>query len=142
MNSETLSLKSWVSDPWRGRKLGDRKMKPPAYNAEEVQQISQEQGERNVAMAVCVQLAGRAIIRVVSRCEQAQDNCDLGKRIIHFLIFKLNQSSNFIDDHFYTHGPERNCLKVLLKEKQNNDLSLNCNSPLNTHYSLKSHIFY
>lgn len=52
-------------------------MKPPAYNAEEVQQISQEQGERNVAMAVCVQLAGRAIIRVVSRCEQAQDNCDL-----------------------------------------------------------------
>lgn len=54
-------------------------MKPPAYNAEEVQQISQEQGERNVAMAVCVQLAGRAIIRVVSRCEQAQDNCDLGK---------------------------------------------------------------
>lgn len=55
-------------------------MKPPAYNnAEEVQQISQEQGERNVAMAVCVQLAGRAIIRVVSRCEEAQDNCNLGE---------------------------------------------------------------
>lgn len=28
-------------------------------------------------MAVCVQLAGRAIIRVVSRCEEAQDNCNL-----------------------------------------------------------------
>lgn len=54
-------------------------MRPPAYNAEEVQQISQEQGERNVAMAVCVQLAGRAIIRVVSRCEEAQDNCNLGR---------------------------------------------------------------
>lgn len=44
-----------------------------------MEQISQEQGERNVAMAVCVQLAGRAIIRVVSRCEQAQDNCNLGR---------------------------------------------------------------
>ena len=56
------------------------RMKPPAYQAEETvqQQISQEQGERNVAMAVCVQLAGRAIIRVVSRCEEAQDNCNLG----------------------------------------------------------------
>lgn len=53
-------------------------MRPPAYNTEEVQQIPQEQGERNVAMAVCVQLAGRAIIRVVSRCEEAQDNCNLG----------------------------------------------------------------
>lgn len=52
-------------------------MRPPYEN--EVQQISQEQGERNVAMAVCVQLAGRAIIRVVSRCEEAQDNCNLGK---------------------------------------------------------------
>ncbi|KAI4497136.1 hypothetical protein M0802_007882 [Mischocyttarus mexicanus] len=52
-------------------------MRPPAYNAEEVQNIPQEQGERNVAMAVCVQLAGRAIIRVVSRCEEAQDNCNL-----------------------------------------------------------------
>ncbi|XP_015512279.1 leucine-rich repeat-containing protein 20 isoform X1 [Neodiprion pinetum] len=52
-------------------------MKPPSYNTEEVQRISQEQGERNVAMAVCVQLAGRAIIRVVSRCEAAQDNCNL-----------------------------------------------------------------
>lgn len=51
-------------------------MRPPAYNAEQVQQ---EQGERNVAMAVCVQLAGRAIIRVVSRCEEAQDNCNLGR---------------------------------------------------------------
>nr|KAF7390361.1 hypothetical protein H0235_017523 [Vespula pensylvanica] len=56
-------------------------MRPPAYNAEEVQQIPQEQGERNVAMAVCVQLAGRAIIRVVSRCEEAQDNCNLGTLI-------------------------------------------------------------
>lgn len=52
-------------------------MRPP-YEGE-VQPISQEQGERNVAMAVCVQLAGRAIIRVVSRCEEAQDNCNLGK---------------------------------------------------------------
>lgn len=53
-------------------------MKPPACQVEEtVQQISEEQGERNVAMAVCIQLAGRAIIRVVSRCEEAQDNCNL-----------------------------------------------------------------
>lgn len=54
-------------------------MRPPSYDGEQVQQVSQEQGERNVAMAVCVQLAGRAIIRVVSRCEEAQDNCNLGR---------------------------------------------------------------
>lgn len=54
-------------------------MRPPAYNGDDMEQISQEQGERNVAMAVCVQLAGRAIIRVVSRCEEAQDNCNLGR---------------------------------------------------------------
>lgn len=57
-------------------------MKPPSYNDSDEQiateQVSQEQGERNVAMAVCVQLAGRAIIRVVTRCEEAQDNCNLG----------------------------------------------------------------
>ncbi|XP_063974210.1 leucine-rich repeat-containing protein 40 isoform X1 [Diachasmimorpha longicaudata] len=52
-------------------------MKPPTDNNEGVQQISQEEGERNVATAICVQLAGRAIIRVVSRCEEAQDNCNL-----------------------------------------------------------------
>lgn len=54
-------------------------MRPPTYNSGEVQEISQEQGERNVAMAVCVQLAGRAIIRVIARCEEAQDNCNLGE---------------------------------------------------------------
>ncbi|KAL7287859.1 hypothetical protein TKK_0017926 [Trichogramma kaykai] len=53
-------------------------MKPPAAEEQQqLQQVTQEQGERNVAMAVCVQLAGRAIIRVVSRCEEAQDNCNL-----------------------------------------------------------------
>lgn len=61
-------------------------MKPPSSydtGVEEVQQqVSQEQGERNVAMAVCVQLAGRAIIRVVSRCEEAQDNCNLGECVV------------------------------------------------------------
>lgn len=51
-------------------------MKPPSYSSE-LEELPQEQGERNVAMAVCVQLAGRAIIRVVSRCEEAQDNCNL-----------------------------------------------------------------
>lgn len=54
-------------------------MRPPTYNDNTVrtEEVSPEQGERNVAMAVCVQLAGRAIIRVVSRCEEAQDNCNL-----------------------------------------------------------------
>ncbi|XP_008556864.1 leucine-rich repeat protein soc-2 isoform X1 [Microplitis demolitor] len=53
-------------------------MKPPYENTEGViAQLSQEEGERNVATAICVQLAGRAIIRVVSRCEEAQDNCNL-----------------------------------------------------------------
>lgn len=75
---ETLSWKKSFSSVTERKKK--KKMKPPSYNAEEVQQISQEQGERNVAMAVCVQLAGRAIIRVVSRCEEAQERGDLGKK--------------------------------------------------------------
>ena len=68
-------------------------MKPPSYNPEEIvaEQMSQEQGERNVAMAVCVQLAGRAIIRVVSRCEEAQDNCNLGE-----WVWK-NKQNNFFN---------------------------------------------
>lgn len=61
-------------------------MRPPAYNGDDMEQISQEQGERNVAMAVCVQLAGRAIIRVVSRCEEAQDNCNLGRSNLSFYV--------------------------------------------------------
>lgn len=71
-------------------------MKPPAYNNEgEVQQISQEQGERNVANAICVQLAGRAIIRVVSRCEEAQDNCNLGKIIGTFFPAIIQRALHF-----------------------------------------------
>ena len=65
-------------------------MKPPSYNNNNeggVQQISQEQGERNVANAICVQLAGRAIIRVVSRCEEAQDNRNLGKNLYRLFFF-------------------------------------------------------
>lgn len=69
-------------------------MKPPHENAEGViAQLSQEEGERNVATAICVQLAGRAIIRVVSRCEEAQDNCNLGTvftRLIAITFFLIN----------------------------------------------------
>lgn len=95
---ETLSLRveSLIRDEEENLYIRGHKMKPPAYNAEEVQQISQEQGERNVAMAVCVQLAGRAIIRVVSRCEQAQDNCDLGKRERENNPFSNHQKLNSI----------------------------------------------
>lgn len=52
-------------------------MRPPAYNEEEVSQ--QQQGQRNVAMAVCMRVAARGITRVISRCEEAQDNCNLGE---------------------------------------------------------------
>lgn len=66
-------------------------MKPPYENTEGViAQLSQEEGERNVATAICVQLAGRAIIRVVSRCEEAQDNCNLGNSNLFFFYCNLN----------------------------------------------------
>ncbi|EGI62967.1 hypothetical protein G5I_08650 [Acromyrmex echinatior] len=73
-------------------------MRPP-YNEGEVQQISQEQGERNVAMAVCVQLAGRAIIRVVSRCEEAQDNCNLGLNSKDLVLTVCNTKIHDINDY-------------------------------------------
>lgn len=44
---------------------------------------AEEEGTRApAAMMICARLAGRAIIRVVGRCEDAQENSQLGKFIL------------------------------------------------------------
>lgn len=40
---------------------------------------AEEVDPRAPAMMICARLAGRAIIRVVGRCEDAQENSQLGK---------------------------------------------------------------
>lgn len=47
---------------------------------------AEEIDPRAPAMMICARLAGRAIIRVVGRCEDAQENSQLGK------LYLLNSS--------------------------------------------------
>lgn len=55
------------------------KMRPPS---QDVAHEDVENADPNMpAMMLCTRLAGRAIIRVVSRCNEAQENNNLGKRI-------------------------------------------------------------
>lgn len=56
-------------------------MRPPAdYDGAETRMPAEaeERDPRAPAMMICARLAGRAIIRVVSRCEDAQENSQLG----------------------------------------------------------------
>lgn len=56
-------------------------MRPPTeYGAEPMTAEAEEHRDpRAPAMMICARLAGRAIIRVVGRCEEAQENSQLGK---------------------------------------------------------------
>lgn len=49
-------------------------MRPPAHYEED----GNNEMSRNGAMMICTRLAGRAIIRVVGRCNEAQENNNLG----------------------------------------------------------------
>ncbi|CAH1402078.1 unnamed protein product [Nezara viridula] len=53
------------------------KMRPPSsqFGADITNTVMND----NVAKMICTRLAGRAVIRVVSRCDEAKDNNNLGK---------------------------------------------------------------
>lgn len=54
-------------------------MRPPSEYGQDIgDQSNNEPDPRNGAMMICSRLAGRAIIRVVGRCNEAQENNNLG----------------------------------------------------------------
>lgn len=54
-------------------------MRPPTeYDNSRLPAEAEEGDPRAPAMMICARLAGRAIIRVVGRCEDAQENRELG----------------------------------------------------------------
>lgn len=48
---------------------------------------AEEHDPRARPMMICARLAGRAIIRVVGRCEDAQENSQLGKYLLTPIMF-------------------------------------------------------
>lgn len=52
---------------------------------------NEEPDPRMVAMMMVTRLAGRGIIRVVGRCNEAQENSNLGK----YSLFKMPQEIDF-----------------------------------------------
>lgn len=48
---------------------------------------AEEHDPRARPMMICARLAGRAIIRVVGRCEDAQENSQLGKYLLTRIMF-------------------------------------------------------
>lgn len=58
-------------------------MRPPSQFAEDITN-EDEPDPRMRAMMICTQLAGRAIIRVVGRCNEAQENNNLGRKFLKY----------------------------------------------------------
>lgn len=56
-------------------------MRPPSQYGEDrmVAEAEDAQQQNLGPMMICTRLAGRAIIRVVGRCNEAQENSNLGK---------------------------------------------------------------
>lgn len=73
-------------------------MRPPAqFDGQLANEAETEQQDpRMVAMMISTRLAGRAVIRVVGRCEEAQENQELGnshyrtEKIIFFHSYTAN----------------------------------------------------
>lgn len=61
--------------------FGNReKMRPPAQFPQEIATEADDQPDpRMVGMMICTRLAGRAVIRVVGRCNEAKENEQLGE---------------------------------------------------------------
>lgn len=58
-------------------------MRPPSQFGEDIaahQAGEAEPDPRMVSMMICTKLAGRAVIRVVGRCNDAKENGSLGKQ--------------------------------------------------------------
>lgn len=67
-------------------------MRPPQFGEDITNQTNNENVDpRMGAMMICTRLAGRAIIRVVGRCNEAQENEKLGK-LMFFLCFYAQSS--------------------------------------------------
>lgn len=55
-------------------------MRPPRDFSEEVATEAENEADpRYGAMMICTRLAGRAVIRVVGRCNEARENENLGE---------------------------------------------------------------
>lgn len=55
-------------------------MRPPSqYHEEIASEADTEPDPRLAPMMICTRLAGRAVIRVVGRCNEARENNSLGK---------------------------------------------------------------
>lgn len=81
--SVTFRTEELCSDCWYRSAV----MRPPTeYDGGARVPAEAEEGDaRAPAMMICARLAGRAIIRVVGRCEDAQENSQLG--VYHFSLF-------------------------------------------------------
>lgn len=53
-------------------------MRPPPYGEDNIANNAENADPNMPAMMLCTRLAGRAIIRVVGRCNEAQENNNLG----------------------------------------------------------------
>lgn len=69
-------------------------MRPPSQFGEDItnQTNNEEQDPRMIPMMICTRLAGRAVIRVVGRCNDAKENSNLGKYtlLVSLLCFIFN----------------------------------------------------
>lgn len=70
-------------------------MRPPTeYDGGARVPSEAEEGDPRVRpMMICARLAGRAIIRVVGRCEDAQENSQLGAYLPNLTLCKNKRSS-------------------------------------------------
>lgn len=59
-------------------------MRPPSEFGADITNQANNEATVPPAMMICTRLAGRAIIRVVGRCNDAQENCNLGE---HFQFY-------------------------------------------------------
>lgn len=57
-------------------------MRPQQEFGADITNQANNEAEVSPAMMICTRLAGRAIIRVVGRCNDAQENCNLGERSV------------------------------------------------------------
>jgi len=55
-------------------------MRPPIEEEIEAAEVEVDDGQQTAVMLVSTRLAGNAVIRVVNRCNEAQESQNLGKR--------------------------------------------------------------
>lgn len=66
-------------------------MRPPAqFDGQVATEAEAEQPDpRMMAMMISTRMAGRAVIRVVARCEEAQENQELGRYNNHKTVSRV-----------------------------------------------------